>query len=144
MAHASSFGITTAREFFQEIVIPHYGDFKSDNASPRHALSTTIFAYHMYEWVNTSKFTIADFTSKYPNDSELATVFDLARNITNGTKHFIPKAETRTQSGFSSAFSSGFARPLIVKFPNGSETSADEFLEKMIAFWQRQADSGAF
>ena len=144
MPHTSSFDITTAGEFFRIVVIPEYADFVANNASSRHALLTTIVAYHLYEWVNQRKFTANDFNSTYPNHLGLADIFELARNITNGTKHFDPKPTTRTQVGFSSAFSDGFARPLIVQYPDGSEQSADDFLGKMIAFWRNQETIGAF
>ena len=41
-------------------------------------------------------------------------MFELARNIANGTKHFSKKAKTQVQTGFSSGFSDGFACPLNV------------------------------
>jgi len=144
MTHTSSFGITTAGDFFHTVVIPQHEDFVANNSSSRHALLTTIVSYHMYEWVYHRKFTTNHFKSTYPQDSSLADVFELARNITNGTKHFKPKAKTRTQTGFSSGFSEGFARPLMVEFPDGSETSADQFLRDMVDFWRKQEENGAF
>lgn len=142
MTHTSSFDITTADDFFRKIVIPQYKDFVANNSSSRHALLTTIVAYHMYEWVNAKKFTISDFKSTYPQDASLANVFELARNITNGTKHFKSKAKTRTQKGFSSDFNDGFARPLVVEFPDGSKESADMFLSKMVDFWRDKLPQG--
>ena len=47
----------------------------------------------------------------------------VARSNANGTKHFAPRAKTRTQAGFSSAFSDGFARPLIIERSDGREQS---------------------
>jgi hypothetical protein len=146
VAHTSSFNIATAGDFFRMVVIPQHEDFVANNASSRHALLTTIVAYHMYEWVHPrTKFTVSDFKSKYPQDQPLADVFELAKNITNGTKHFLPEeAKTRAQKGFSSAFSDAFARPLIVAFPDGSEKSADSFLREMVDFWRVQEKNGAF
>lgn len=144
VTHTSSFDITTAGDFFRAVVIPQHEDFVANNFSSRHALLTTIVAYHMYEWVHRRKFTVSRFKSTYPQDPSLADVFELARNITNGTKHFKPKAKTRTQKGFSSGFSDAFARPLIVEFPDGSEKSADRFLCEMVDFWGVQEKNGVF
>jgi hypothetical protein len=151
VAHSSSFNIATAADFFRMVVIPQHEDFVANNASSRHALLAIIVAYHMYDWVHGTRFTVSDFKSTYPQDQPLADVFELARNITNGTKHFEPKAKTRTQkaktrtqTGFSSAFSEAFARPLMVEFPDGSEKSADSFLREMVDFWRVQERNGAF
>lgn len=142
MTHTSSFDITNADDFFHKIVIPQYKDFMANNSSSRHALLSTIVAYHLYEWVHSKKFTIEHFKSNYPRNESLANVFELARNITNGTKHFKSKAKTRTQKGFSSAFSNGFARPLVVEFPDGYEKSADKFLGELVAFWRDKFPQG--
>lgn len=99
----------------------------------------------MFEWANKNqKFDRKSFSSNYPNEAHLADFFEVARNITNGTKHFKSKVTTRTQRGFSSAFSSSFARPLNVEFPDGTMKSADELLKQMIEFWARQEAAGAF
>jgi len=137
MTHTSSFDITTAREFFDGVVIPQYDDFIANNASQRHAILSTIVTYHMYEWVNLHKFSQTKFATDYPNDTAMIDYFELARNMTNGMKHFIPNAaNTRTQTGFSSAFDNSFARPLLVTFDDGAEISADDFLSAMIGFWK--------
>jgi hypothetical protein len=138
MKHTSSFDIMTADDFFRRVLIPQYEDFTAKNSSSRHALLTTIVAYHMYEWVNGKKFTIEDFESKYPQNSALSRVFELAKNITNGTKHYRNKAKTRSQTGFSSDFDNSFARPLMVEFPDGHEKSVDKFLGEMVDFWRKQ------
>ena len=63
----------------------------------------------------------------------------MARHITNGLKHFeVKPTTTRKQSGFSSGFSNGFRRPLIIISSVGIEISADEFLEQMLNFWDAQ------
>ena len=149
MTHRSSFGVANAGEFFRQIVLPQYEDFLADNSSPRHALLVIIVAYHMYEWVHRRNFEVSHFESMYPSNKALANVFELARNITNGTKHFEPKAQTRTQggfwSGFGKGFGKGFARPrLIVTIPDGTEQSADDFLRQIVDFWTQQESAGAF
>lgn len=74
----------------------------------------------------------------------MADLFDLARKIANGTKHFSPRASTHVQGGFSSAFSDAFAMPLRVEFPDGRYELADGFLRKMVEFWEHQEQQGAF
>lgn len=142
--HTSSFEITTAQLFLHEVVLAEYADFVADNASQRHALLTTMVAYHLYEWIHQSKFTIQDFQLRYPANAALADSFEVARKITNGTKHFVSKVQTRAQRGFSSAFNDGFARPLVVSFPNGNEKSMDAFLSEMVEFWKAEERAGAF
>ncbi len=149
MTHRSSFGVANAGDFFRQIVLPQYADFLADNSSPRHALLVIIVAYHMYEWVHGRKFNVSHFERMYPSNKAFANIFVLAREITNGTKHFRPKAQTRTQGGFSSGFSSGFgkgfARPrLIVTTSDGTEQSADDFLRQIVDFWRQQESAGAF
>lgn len=146
--HTSSFAIKTADNYFNEMLIPQYVDFLNHNASSRHALLATIVVYHFYEWVNGTEFgkdKEKSFISKYPEDESLITEFDAARLITNGTKHFSNKpVTTRTQSGFSSGFDEGFARPLNIQYPDGSESSVDKFLKNIVDFWKRQKELGAF
>jgi hypothetical protein len=99
----------------------------------------------MYEWVHgANSFKGDHFKAHYPSQQDLADIFDLARNITNGTKHLIPKTKTRSQKGFSSGFRAGFARPLIIKRSGGNEISADDLLSQMLTFWKEQEGKGAF
>lgn len=145
MEHMSSFGLKNAGDFFHQMVIPQHEEFISNNASSRYALLTTILAYHLFEWVHGKKFTEDHFLEKYPSHQDMVTIFEQARNITNGTKHFKSKdTTTKTQSGFSSAFSDGHARPLMVIYSDGSTASADQFLRTLIAFWKDQNSNGAF
>lgn len=135
MAHTSSFEIKNAETFFNEMVLPQYEEFLRNNSFSRYALLTTIMAYHLYEWVHKKKFTLDEFKAAYPAHTRLAQDFEVARNITNGTKHFSNKSvTTRTQMGFSSEFSDEFARLLIIKYLDGTEISADQFLWKLIEF----------
>lgn len=142
MTHQSSFGIRTPRDFLYEMVVPQYKEFTTKNSSSRRALIATILSYHMYEWVHRKKFTRAHFESNYPSENQKADIFDLARNIANGTKHFVNRAKTHVGAGFSSGFSDGFARPLNIEFPDGTMISADRFLREMVEFWKRQEQLG--
>ncbi|WP_257971655.1 hypothetical protein [Vibrio parahaemolyticus] len=81
---------------------------------------------------------------RYPEQKDLANLFEMARDITNGLKHFkVKPTTTRSQSGFSSAFSNAFARPLIIVSSSGEEISVDQFLEAMVGFWQRNLENVA-
>ena len=64
-------------------------------------------------------------------------LFDHARVMSNDLKHCKFRSKIRTQCGFSSAFSSGFARPINVKTPAG-EISMDKLLRELIEFWKRK------
>ncbi len=68
----------------------------------------------------------------------------MARQLVNGTKHFENRIATGTQSGFSPAFSSAFARPVDVIKDDGSQVSADDLLKEMVDFWTAEHAAGAF
>ena len=85
----------------------------------------------MFEWAYGHKFDKANSTLP----SNINDLFVIARRITNGTKHFKPKIGTKRQAGFSSAFSDGFSRPLII-VDDKSEISADQLLHEMIEHWK--------
>ena len=132
MIHKSSFDIKTAHDFLHKMIIPQYEEFKANNASSRHALLTIILVTHMREWVKPEP--------SYPKDID--EMFDLARKVANGTKHFKPRAKTWVQVGFSSGFSDDFARPLNVEFPGNRELSVDMLLDKLVEFWKEQDQLG--
>lgn len=67
MPHTSSFDIRNANEYFTQMLLPQHQDFINNNASSRHALLTTIVAYHLYEWIHQTKFTIQSFEKNYPS-----------------------------------------------------------------------------
>ena len=145
MTHESTFDIKTAKDFYNKIVFPQYQDFTHNSLSSRHALLSTIVLYHMYEWANGEKFTETHFRSRYSNDTDLIDSFELARKITNGTKHFGSGVKTRIQKGFNPGFDNGFARSsLVVEYSNGNEVSAEDFLAKLKCFWEEQNSIGAF
>jgi hypothetical protein len=139
--HKTSFAITDAKLFLSEMVLPQYSDFTANNSSSRHALLTTILCYHICEWVNPKTYTLNRFNIRYPNHPDIGQYLDIARQITNGTKHFKEKpsdpVETFTKGGFSSEFSDAFARPLIIKTAK-EELSADKFLRKLVEFWRSE------
>ena len=136
LPHTSSFDIESPSDFLYKIVIPQYKDFVSHNSSSRHALLAIMTAYHMYEWVHREKFTEDGFRAVYGDVGGMIETFNVARRITNGTKHFAQTVRTRKQGGFSSEFSDEFARPLIIEFSDGKEQSVDILLRNMVGFWK--------
>lgn len=140
--HKVSFTIKDAEGFFQEMVEPQYEAFLEKNSSVRNALLAIMVAYHMFEWAYG-----VSFTEKHPEEfgesgePEVIGCLELARRITNGTKHFKNTGVgTRVQSGFSSAFSDAFARPLMVESDEmpGGEISVDSLLDCLVGFWKKQ------
>ncbi|EMK6834857.1 TPA: hypothetical protein PX765_003374 [Vibrio cholerae] len=142
---SSSFQVIDAKSYFNIMVKPQYEQFLAQNSCVKSALLSTMLTYHMYEWAHPKeKFSIERFEKRYPEQKELANLFEMARDITNGLKHFkVKPTTTRNQRGFSSAFSNAFARPLIIVSPSGEEISVDQFLEKMVMFWQRNIEKVA-
>lgn len=149
----ATFDITTPRDFLHKMVIPQHQEFKENNRSSRHALLAIICAYHMYEWVHKKKFTREHFKSVYSSEADrdcMAELFDLARTIVNGTKHFITAKQdikTKVQGGFPSDFS-GEVRPLNVRVSGRKNPDdwqpIDNILDRMAEFWKRQESVGAF
>ncbi|PTP28162.1 hypothetical protein [Vibrio splendidus] len=141
MKKPPTFEVQSSEQFFDVIVKPQYEDFLKNNSSSRHALLTIITVYHLYEWVHGEKFTKESFKEKYPDHEDLASEFDVARHVTNGTKHCLTRGiSTSTQRGFSSAFNNSFARPMSITYENGVSVSVDMFLRPLIDFWQQQKD----
>lgn len=151
--HGATFDITTPRDFLHKMVIPQHQEFKENYRSSRHALFAIICAYHMYEWVHKKKFTREHFKSVYSSEPDrncMAELFDLARTIVNGTKHFLAAKQdvkTKVQGGFPSDFSDE-VRPLNVRVSGGKNPDAwepiDNILDRMVEFWERQESVGAF
>ncbi len=136
-----TFFIGSQEQFFSDVVYPQYENFKSRNSNISAAIGAIICTYHMYEWGTGSRFTQEHFIDQFSEDAELAEYFEMARKVSNGAKHANPRIETVTQAGFSSAFSSGFARPLNIIDDSGVSVSVDELLDTMIDFWKRQIEA---
>ncbi|SFK82093.1 hypothetical protein SAMN04488518_109240 [Pseudovibrio ascidiaceicola] len=134
----SDFIVGSAEHLFSAVVIPQYQEFLKNNADIKAAVCTIILSYHLYEWVNGQSFNKDDFLKQYPENNVLAEYFDYSRKITNGVKHGNPKIKTKTQIGFSSAFSSAFARPLNVVTDEDETVSVDELLKVIIEYWKQQ------
>jgi hypothetical protein len=145
-----TFDIRSPLDLFEEVLLPTYEEFLANNASSRHALQATLAAYHLFDWANREGFSEKTFRRLYPEPEheEMLRYFQIAQGLTNGFKHFeapyqgkahtSPRVVTSTQTGFSSAFSDEFCRPL-----NVADVSADVLLRKLVAFWRGQRAKGA-
>jgi hypothetical protein len=145
----STFGITTASHYFDQIVLPTSDEFLHDNASSAKALIAIVSAYHLYEWANPKdEYNSTRFLGHYPTRADMVEVFDVAQMLTNGMKHFVPtkpwqkRADTKAETGFSQDFSDDFSRPLSVKTATGQWLSADDLLKRMVAFWRDERTAG--
>jgi len=127
------FTLGNAEDYFNKLVAPSYEDFLAKNSDVRAALSTTIFGYHLYEKQFGKKFRREEFEKAPPSKVLDIETLDLARKISNSTKHSNVQIVTVVQPGFDSGFSSGFARPLNVKLEDGRKVSMDEFLERLVS-----------
>ena len=134
------FTLSSAEEYFNKLVAPSYEDFLAKNSDVRAALSTTIFGYHLYEKKFLKEFKRKEFEKNPPSKVLDVEILDLAREITNSTKHTDVRIVTVVQSGFSSAFSNAFARPLNIELADGSKVSMDEFLERLVMSWKEELE----
>ena len=135
----------SARDMLHSLIIPQYEDFLRKNSSIRYAVLTVLLAYHMYEWVHrVRRFTKEHFDDNYTGEDNMVELFEIAREISNDLKHCKFETNIRTQTGFSSGFSDGFARPIIVKTPQGQEISMDKLLRALVEFWKRREQLGDF
>ena len=149
--HEASFGIRSAPDFLHKLLIPQHKDFTADNASSRQAVLAIILAYHIFEWFHGRPFTRKHFQELYPEEVKMIDLFGLAGAISNGTKHFKPRAKTTAGVGFSSAFSEAFERPLNIEFPqdtvyapySGQRISADCLLKRLVTFWKDRVEEPA-
>jgi hypothetical protein len=144
MTYYSSFGIDTAKDFYEEIVKPSYKEFLQENSSRRRAIIAIILAYHQYDWTIGKQFGSKTACKDAQMDSALAVIFDVARRITNCSKHSggsqSNRIPTSKQLGFSSAYDSSFAKPLVIEMDDGTKLSADQMLKAMMSFWEMHPD----
>lgn len=73
----------------------------------------------------------------YPEDAPMAELFDLARKLTNSTKHFKQAINTRTTGAFGEGFSDGFdTLSMFIVLKDDTEMSVDSFLKELVEFWK--------
>jgi len=150
MSTNACFDIKSAQDFLEQIVLPEHNEYRKNIASQRHALLTTIVAYHMYEWANGCKFTADHFRQTYSKHLPLIDNFESARKIANGTKHFISSVQTRSEENSFVEIVQGFAprtwqegcwaHPLYVECA-GKERPVDLILFEIVEFWKEQYPS---
>jgi len=133
------FNMGSPLDFYTVVVRPLYEEFVSNNGNIAKAVATITMAYHLYEWANNGqKFNEKRFKERYKNHAHLAAQFQIARQVANGVKHNLSNISTRSQAGFSSAFSEAFAKPLVIQDINGSKVSVDKLLKDIMDFWDEQ------
>jgi hypothetical protein len=84
--------VSTAREFFDEIVTPDFHDFLADTASLRKAFHCALSLYHLHEWVFADHGSQLGDASARDFDRRLcsqSTDFQLIRDIANAAKHMV-------------------------------------------------------
>lgn len=151
----ASFDITTPTQFYDLVVIPQYQLFRRSYphaALPsalksRHAILSIICAFHLYDWFHHGrKFYEAHFDLHHPGQTAVRDMFELARRVANGSKHFESRIGSRVDQSFSPEFSREFAQKaypalLIVK-DDGAEVHAHDLLAVLMEFWKSQRASG--
>jgi hypothetical protein len=143
------FEIRTAEQYLIKF-IEDYKDFKINPESSRHAINAVMTGYHLHEWVWGNKVQnnlslmrkfglevkeIDDFKSWI---KEECPEFEIARKITNGSKHFDLLESGKHKGAFSQDFSADFdISYLYVYDEKGTELRADDIINKLIKFWDR-------
>jgi len=143
------FEIKTAEHFLKKF-IDDYEDFKNNPESTRHALNAIMTGYHLHEWV---------WGDKVEKNSSLmkkmgvenrklsgfrnwirgeCPEFEIARAITNGSKHFDLLESGIHKGAFSRDFPPEFdISYLYVCYENGDRVRADDIIENLMNFWEK-------
>jgi hypothetical protein len=151
----ASFGITTPAQFYDLVGKPQYRLFRRSYphaASPsaqksRHAIMSIICTYHLYDWFHGGeKFSLAHFDRHHPGQTAVRDMFEIARRVANGSKHFESRITSRVEQSFSSAFSPSFAQPaypaLLIEKDDGTELHVHDLLAALMGFWESQRTAG--
>jgi hypothetical protein len=149
----ASFDIQTAGNFYDMLVKPQYKLFKRSQAKSarpselksRHAILGIICTYHLYEWVHGGqKFVQRNFKGS----PKICEMLEIARQLTNGSKHFKSSPLTRVEKSFSPGFAPGFAQEaypaLLVTKHDGTEIQVTEMLDTLMSFWEAERAAGKF
>src|ERR1700736_2597082 len=98
------FEIRTPSDFYDILVKPQYRLFKRSYAtsiSPsalksRHALLSVLSTYHLYDWVHHGEnFSLSPFEKQHKGKRDVGDMFEIARKLVNGSKHFESKIVSR-------------------------------------------------
>jgi hypothetical protein len=151
----ASFGVTTPTQFYDLVVRPQYRLFKRSYpyaASPsaqqsRHAILSIICTYHMYDWFHGGdKFSRTHFDRHHRGQTAVRDMFEIARKVANGSKHFESRIASRVDASFSPAFSPAFAQEaypaLLIGKDDGTELHVRDLLASLIGFWESQRAAG--
>jgi hypothetical protein len=151
----ASFGVTTPTQFYDVVVQPQYRLFKRSYphaVSPsaqksRHAILSVICTYHLYDWFHGGeKFTLSHFDQHHPGQTAVRDMFEIARKVANGSKHFESRIASRVGQSFSPAFSQAFAQvaypALLIEKDDGTELHVHDLLAALMGFWEIQRATG--
>jgi hypothetical protein len=151
--HATSFNITSAKEFLDKLHEEQKDFVASDCMSERHALNAIITAYHLHEWVWADWLQNSnDLRKKWNVDNhkqffkkltanDLCPALEDACAITNGTKHFKNKKIATGQHD--GAFQRGvfqedaFDVSYLWIERAGKKQRAEEFINELVKFWDQ-------
>jgi hypothetical protein len=152
---AASFDVTTPAHFYDLVVRPQYRLFcrsypraiSPSAQKSRHAILSIICTYHLYDWFHQGeKFTQAHFDMHHPGQAAVREMFELARKVANGSKHFTSRIASRVDQSFSAEFSPEFAQEaypaLLIVNDDGTEVHVNDLLSVLIGFWKSQRQSG--
>lgn len=143
------FEIKTAEQFLK-MFIDNYKDFKNNEESTRHAINAIITGYHLHEWVWENKVKnnsplikklgfknkeIGDFRNWIKGECP---EFEIAKTITNGSKHFNLLESGKHKGTFSRDFSTEFdVSYLYVYDKKGAKVKADDIINNLVKFWEK-------
>jgi hypothetical protein len=113
----------------------------------RHAILSVICTYHLYDWFHGGeKFTLSHFDQHHPDQTAVRDMFEIARKVANGSKHFESKITSRVDQSFSPASSPAFAQEaypaLLIQKDDGTELHVHDLLVTLMEFWERQRANG--
>lgn len=152
--------ITNAREFFDEIVVPDFNEFKRDTSSLRTALHSALSLYHLHEWIFASHRCELGHSKARDFDKALCAdfqEFQLIRDVANAAKHMELTRDPQriTHAANTAVQSTGFGEGRFGVGPFGGgprvrvhvgPTEFEEFLsvaESVLRMWQKMfADKG--
>lgn len=135
-----SFGIRTAKDFFNKLVTD-YELFKKDRMDSGAAVNFAITAWHLYEWTRKE----SDEQTSETIDTKrkaLQLEFQILRDIANGSKHMTLTYEPKTkdtdvhEGEFSDEHSDEFdISGLLVKMKDGQQFYFHSIADRAFNFW---------
>ncbi len=140
-----SFEIRTAENYFEQLVLQSFKDFKKNTLSSKNAIICAVFVWHFHEWIwaqNACAIKVNLEIKKYGEFKNYlyreCPSFLIVSEIANGSKHFNSDGEkinhTNLQHGFISMIMP-LESHLVVKAPDKIHFFANE-LRACIQYWE--------